>query len=397
MRLKLLLSILTIAILASCSAQAQNPLVETDPKESKVPSENEIRSLIYAASSGCLSNRHQERTDRLRSYRPLVMAQLAEMIEERLGDLDVKPSIPMQIGNLLAVAGRVGGKQDAALDVCKRLLVTHPNSRIRYFAADYVGRVATTNERSLLLSFLTDSRAGTRVNALEALAKTLGDKRSLEAIESFLADKETKLSKEDQRKDTSVRAARKSIEAIKAKLARESKESAEDWKQIESHLVEVPPGKLQMMKDALQKIMVMRSALRGETGGSSVQSRSNAKEARQYFEGLKATAYLCIGLESHDSAIQSETLLVLRRSRDLKAIPSIVDLMRTLVTAQEASLSGGEHYVARAALLREGIMTLEVITGKNLADKEKLDDPFDYDVIKRAIENVASENRSRSK
>ena len=226
MRLKLHLSILTIAILASCSAQAQNPLVETDPKESKVPSNNEIRSLIYAASSGCLSTRYQERTDSLRSYRALVMAQLAEMIEERLGDLDARAGIPMEIGNLLAMAGRVGGKQDATLDVCKRLLVTHQNSRIRWFAADYIGRVATTNERSLLLSFLTDSRAGTRVNALQALAEKLGDKRSLEGIECFLADKEAKLSKEEQRKDTSVRAARKSIEAIKAKLARESKESA---------------------------------------------------------------------------------------------------------------------------------------------------------------------------
>jgi hypothetical protein len=124
MRLKLHLSILTIAILASCSAQAQNPLVETDPKESKE------RSLLRT-------------------------------------------------------------------------------------------------ERSLLLSFLTDSREGTRVNALQALAEGLGDKRSLEGIESFLADREGKLSKEEQRKDASVREARKAIEAIKAKLARESKETAE--------------------------------------------------------------------------------------------------------------------------------------------------------------------------
>jgi hypothetical protein len=252
-------------------------------------------------------------------------------------------------------------------------------------------------ERSLLLSFLTDSREGTRVNALQALAEGLGDKRSLEGIESFLADREGKLSKEEQRKDASVREARKAIEAIKAKLARESKESGEDWKQIESHLLEVPPGKLQMMKDALQKITVMQSALRGKTGGSGVQSRLNTREALQYFEGLKATAYLCIGLKSHSPEIQIETLLALRRSRDLKAIPPIIDLMRTLVTAQEASLSGGQAYGARAEVLRKGIMTLEVITGKKLADKERLDDPFDYDVIKRALESVAPEDRSRSK
>jgi HEAT repeat protein len=105
-------------------------------------------------------------------------------------------------------------------------LVTHPDPDIRWFAADYIGAVATTNELSLLLSLLTDAQRSVRIKALRALAE-LGDKGALEGIDSFLVDKETKLSKEDQWKDPSVREARKTIEAIKARLAMEIKESPE--------------------------------------------------------------------------------------------------------------------------------------------------------------------------
>jgi hypothetical protein len=225
MRLKLQLSILTIAILAIGSAQAQKALVETGPKEGDVPSKNDIRGLVrYGFGGGPgLSPREKHNRERLRSYGPAVLPLLAELLEDRAGD--VQPDAK-RIANLLSTAMFLGGKQDAVLDVCRRRLLVHPDLDVRKFTVHYVTSVATTNERSLLLSLLADAHQPVRIQALRALAE-LGDKRALNGVESFLVDRETKLSKEDQRKDYSVREARKAIEKIKAKLARESKESPE--------------------------------------------------------------------------------------------------------------------------------------------------------------------------
>jgi len=225
MRLRLHLSILTIAILASCSAQAQKALVETGPKEGEVPSKNDIRGLVrYGFGGGPgLSAREKQNRERLRSYGPAVLPLLAELLEDRAED--VQPDA-MRIANLLSTAMFLGGKQDAVLDVCRRRLLVHPDLDVRKFTVHYVTSVATTNERSLLLSLLADDKMSVRIQALRALEE-LGDKRTLNGVESFLVDRETKLSKEDQRKDYSVREARKAIETIKAKLAIESKESAE--------------------------------------------------------------------------------------------------------------------------------------------------------------------------
>jgi len=227
MKLKSPLSMLVIVLLMSCPSRAEKPSAGTGEEAREVPSKDDIRRMIPDLVDGPMEGSDRRNIQTLISYGSAILPQLAELIEEQAA-ADVEPRTRIRISRLLGIARRINGKHDPILNVCRRRLVEHPDPDIRRYAAKYVGAVGTTNECSILLPLLTDDNERVRVNAIRALAE-LGDQHTLERIETFLANKHAKLSKEHQEKDYSVREARKAIETIKDRLAK-AKEAREQDK-----------------------------------------------------------------------------------------------------------------------------------------------------------------------
>lgn len=149
---------------------------------------------------------------------------LAELLEDA--------QEPVAISRILAVFVESEGDKSVAVKATKDLLARSKGDkkekvRTRSFAADALGKIGKADDGRSLYPLLADSNERVRINAIRALAQ-LGDQHTLERIENFLADKQAKLSKEDQEKDYSVREARKAIETIRDRLAKAKKAAEQD-------------------------------------------------------------------------------------------------------------------------------------------------------------------------